>query len=98
LDVLRVAVEQEVEAHDRGDQDTQVLDALVSGVRVGLARLSELERELSWRREEMRGAAEEARRTAARMLLGRTGAGRRVLRWHEGGWHEGAEGEGEAGS
>jgi hypothetical protein len=56
LEILRRSVDDGVGARERGEHDTQVLDALVVSVRVGLGRLQELERELAWRRAEMEAA------------------------------------------
>jgi glycosyltransferase involved in cell wall biosynthesis len=90
LDVVRRTVDGEVGGRRPGDDDTQVLDALVLGLQRGLVRLREIEVELRWRREEMRAASTEADGSRARGFLRRTGLGRRALDWAERDWTEGA--------
>ena len=86
LEILRRSVDDGVGARERGEHDTQVLDALVVSVRVGLGRLQELERELAWRRAEMEAATSEAGRVPAAAMLKLTGLGRRAAAWRHGAW------------
>ena len=60
---------------------TRGLDELVGAVEMALTRLGELETELAWRREQMRGARDEALRPLVGLLLKRTGLGRRAAGW-----------------
>ncbi|MEM7310378.1 MAG: glycosyltransferase [Planctomycetota bacterium] len=86
LDVLQRVVGGEIEAKEKGMQDTQVLNALVGGVRLGVLRLQAIESELAWRREQMGAAEAEAGRAPARIVLKRTGLGRRVRSWNGSPW------------
>lgn len=73
-------------AAGHGDAPTRTtieagLSELVSAVHQGLARLSVLEEELTWRRTEMLELVAEAERMPLRLLLGRTKLGRRTRSW-----------------
>jgi chromosome segregation ATPase len=62
-------------------EPTTSMEALSASIRRGVARLRAMQDELAWRRSEMQGAIEQSERAFAKLLVGRTGLGRRVELW-----------------
>jgi glycosyltransferase involved in cell wall biosynthesis len=57
------------------------LEELVGAVEVALERLGQLELELAWRRDQMAAAHAESQRSLVRLVIGRTGIGKRAEGW-----------------